>query len=149
MDSGHVQDDLSAYVLAQKRWKKKTLQTCCMIGLLTVICSILIVILVVTYERTHHSSSSMDCVSREKEEAESSVIKFIHLSDIHYDPFYDKNVSNSFFCRRQMANSTAKYFAPYGRVGCDSPVRLVENSLDAMRNVTTEEEVNFLLVTGQ
>lgn len=149
MDSGHEQTGLSAYVLAKERWKKKTLQARFAIGLLTVICSILIVILVVTYESGHHNTSSMDCVSKEKEEAENnSVIKFIHLSDIHYDPFYDSNVSSSFFCRQQMANSTAKYFAPYGRVGCDSPVYLVENSFDAMRNVTTEEDVNFILITG-
>ena len=146
----NIQEDFQNYLVEYKRWKKKTVQARLLIGVLVVICCILIVLLIVTYESGRHDKNSKNCFEKENLKAtSSSIIKFLHLSDIHYDPFYDKTISNSFFCRQQMANSTAKYFAPYGRIGCDSPMFLLDNSLEAMRNVTVLEEVNFILLTGR
>ena len=128
----------------RKRW---------LIGVLTVICCILIVILIVTYESAHGNKTFSNCSSKlvEKTTTSNNVTKFIHLSDSHYDPFYDKTISNSFFCRQQRANSiTANYIAQYGRIGCDSPAILLENSLGAITNVTREEEIKlhvFISVT--
>ena len=151
LESEYDRDDLDNYLIEHKRWKKKTLQARWLIGVLTVICCILIVILIITYESGHGNKTTSNCSSKEAEKAttSNSVTKFIHLSDIHYDPFYDKTISKSFFCRQQMANSsTANYVAQYGRIGCDSPALLLENSLDAIKNVTREKEVSFVLVTG-
>lgn len=139
-------------LVEQKRWKKKTLQARCLIGLMTLICCILIVVLIVTYESGHRKSwSTIESSETEAQETTSGVnlIKFIHLSDIHYDPFYNKMISNSSYCRQQVSNSTAKYIAEYGRIGCDSPATLVENSLDAMKNVSQEEDIAFILMTGR
>lgn len=129
-----------------KRWQKKTMKARILIGVLTAICSILIVILIVTYESGHKYST---CTEQKNERAVSNdIIKFVHFSDIHYDPFYDKTIPQRSFCRKQISNSTAKYTAQYGRIGCDSPIDLVQNSLDAIQNVSKMEDVSFILLTG-
>ena len=141
-------DNLSATVLEHRRWKKKTVKARILIGVLTVICCILIVILIITYE----SGRKRDVchVQTVERPASDNVMKFIHLSDIHYDPFYDKTISKTSFCRPQGgSNNTAKYIAEYGRIGCDSPASLFENSLDAIKNVSRVEDVSFILLTGK
>ena len=88
----------------RKRWKKKTIKARILIGVLTVICSILIVILIVTYESGHKNT---ECTETQNGKAvNNNIIKFVHISDIHYDPFYDKNTPQRSFCRPQLANST-------------------------------------------
>lgn len=151
LDSPSHQENLHYYLVEHKRWKKKTLQARCLIGLMTLICCILIVVLIVTYDSGRRKSrSTSESSKNEAAETTSDVnlIKFIHLSDIHYDPFYNKMISSSSYCRQQVSNSTAKYIAEYGRIGCDSPATLVENSLDAMKNVSQEEDIAFILMTG-
>lgn len=141
-------DDLSTTVLEHTRWQKKTMKARVMIGVLTAICSILIVILIITYESGRkHVTCSVPTVGRTHS---NDVMKFIHLADIHYDPFYNKSISRTSFCRSQGAsNNTAKYIAEYGRIGCDSPASLFENSLDAIKNISLEEDVSFILLTGK
>ena len=151
LDSASHQENLHYYLVEHKRWKKKTLQARCLIGLMTLISCILIVVLIVTYDSGRRKSkSTSESFKNEAAETTSDVnlIKFIHLSDIHYDPFYNKMISSSSYCRQQVSNSTAKYIAEYGRIGCDSPATLVENSLDAMKNVSQEEDIAFILMTG-
>ena len=150
-DSGDEQvQQINSYLVEHKRWKKKTVQARWLIGVLTVICCILIVILIVTYESGGRKTNSSDCSFKKAQKTTSdSVVKFIHLSDIHYDPFYNKTIPGSSFCRRQLSNNTAKYVAQYGRIGCDSPALLFENSLDAMKNLSQGEEVKFILLTGR
>lgn len=150
LDSESHQENLHYYLVEHKRWKKKTLQARWLIGLMTLICCILMVVLIVTYESGRHKSTSTSESSKKEaqETSDVNVIKFIHLSDIHYDPFYNKMISSNSFCRPQVSNSTAKYIAEYGRIGCDSPAMLVENSLDAMKNVSQEEDIAFILMTG-
>ena len=152
LDSASHQENLHYYLVEHKRWKKKTLQARCLIGLMTLICCILIVVLIVTYESGRRKSwSTSESSKNEAAETTSDInlIKFIHLSDVHYDPFYNKMISSSSYCRQQVSNSTAKYIAEYGRIGCDSPATLVENSLDAMKNVSQEEDIAFILMTGR
>ena len=152
LDSASHQENLHYYLVEHKRWKKKTLQARCLIGLMTLICCILIVVLIVTYDSGRRKSkSTSESFKNEAAETTSDVnlIKFIHLSDIHYDPFYNKMISSSSYCRQQVSNSTAKYIAEYGRIGCDSPATLVENFLDAMKNVSQEEDIAFILMTGR
>lgn len=152
VDSASHQENLHYYLVEHRRWKKKTLQARCLIGLMTLICCILIVVLIVTYESGRRKSrSTRESSKREGQGTAGDVnlIKFIHLSDIHYDPFYNKMISSSSYCRQQVAKSTAKYIAEYGRIGCDSPAMLVENSLDAMKNVSQEEDIAFILMTGR
>ena len=141
-------EDLITTVLERKRWQKKTMKARVLIGVLTGICCILIVILIVTYESGRKQTT---CKAHVAERAASdNVMKFIHLSDIHYDPFYDKTISKTAFCRPQGgSNNTAKYVAEFGRIGCDSPASLFENSLDAIKNISREEDVSFILLTGK
>ena len=131
------------------RWQKKVIRARVMVGVLTAICCILLVILIITYESAHKDDKS--CVpSLGSTSSSDSIIKFIHLADIHYDPFYNKTISRRNFCRSQGAsNDTAKYIAEYGRIGCDSPKSLFENTLDAIRNVSVEQDVSFILLTGK
>ena len=131
------------------RWQKKVTKARVMLAVLTAICCILLVILIITYESSRqHDKSSVPTVGSTP--SNDNIMKFIHLTDIHYDPFYNKSISKSSFCRSQGAsNITAKYLAKYGRIGCDSPASLFENTLDAIKNVTVEEDVSFILLTGK
>ena len=131
------------------RWQKKVMRARVMVGVLTAICCILIVILIITYESTRlHDKSCVPTLGSTS--SSDSVMKFIHLADIHYDPFYNKTISRSNFCRSQGAsNDTAKYIAEYGRIGCDSPESLFENTIDAIKDVSVEQDVSFILLTGK
>ena len=132
------------------RWQKKVMRARVMVGVLTAICCILIVILIITYESTRkHDKCRVPTLGSTT--SSDSIMKFIHLADIHYDPFYNKTISRSNFCRSQGAssNDTAKYIAEYGRIGCDSPESLFENTLDAIKNVSDEQDVSFILLTGK
>jgi len=131
------------------RWQKKVIRARVMVGVLTAICCILLVILMITYEsaREHDKCSAP---TLQQTPSNDNIMKFIHLADIHYDPFYNKTISRRNFCRSQGAsNDTAKYIAEYGRIGCDSPASLFENTLDAIKNVSVEEDVSFILLTGK
>lgn len=130
------------------RWQKKVIRARVMLGVLTAICCILLVILIITYESTRkHDKSCVPTLGRTP--SNDDIMKFVHLADIHYDPFYNKTISRSNFCRSQGAsNDTAKYIAEYGRIGCDSPASLIGNTLDAIKNVSVEEDVSFVLLTG-
>ena len=141
-------DDIDYSMHEHKRWRKKTMKARVLIGVLTAICCILIVILVVTYESGRKNVNNCP-VQKIDRKVSNDVIKFVHFSDIHYDPFYDKTISQRFFCRAQGANGTAKYTAQYGRIGCDSPADLLDNSLDAIQNVSKVEDVSFILLTGE
>lgn len=74
-------------------------------------------------------------------------LKFLHVSDVHYDPFYDKSMDESTWCHRsEGANSSADYEAPYGRIGCDSPADLWSIALDGMKE--KGHDAKFILLTG-
>lgn len=131
------------------RWQKKVTKARLMLGVLTAICCILLVILIITYESSNKQhKSSVPTVAQTP--SNDDVMKFIHLADIHYDPFYNKSISKTSFCRPQGAsNISATYIAEYGRIGCDSPAALVETTLDAIKHVSVEQDVSFILLTGK
>lgn len=140
----HIDTDETKYKIS----RKKKLQERFLIGVLTIICCTLIVILIVTFKSGHHPISQ-NCLIKDNERVfKNNTIKFIHWSDIHYDPFYNETVPSKFFCRQQLALESDNYLAPYGRIGCDSPLNLVENTLNAMKNITEDEEIKFMLLTG-
>ncbi|KAL9951390.1 hypothetical protein ACROYT_G044044 [Oculina patagonica] len=42
----------------------------------------------------------------------------------------------------------AEFGAPYGRIGCDTPVLLLNSSLEAMKNVSSGKNLEFVLISG-
>ena len=76
----------------------------------------------------------------------SHKLKFIHISDVHYTPFYNKSVDESSWCQSSGANSAADYEAPYGRIGCDSPADLWLIVLDGMKEKA--RDAKFIMLSG-
>lgn len=75
-----------------------------------------------------------------------NILKFLHVSDIHLDPFYDKSIDKTTRCHAAGSTSNADYEAPYGRIGCDSPTDLLELTLSAMRE--KGDNAKFIILTG-
>lgn len=73
------------------------------------------------------------------------IMKFLHVSDIHLDPFYNQSMDKDTYCHNSNGSkTTADYKAPYGRIGCDSPEWLWESTLQAMKS----KGADFMLLTG-
>lgn len=73
------------------------------------------------------------------------IMKFLHVSDIHLDPFYNQSMDKDTYCHNSNGSeTTADYKAPYGRIGCDSPEWLWESTLRAMKS----KGADFMLLTG-
>ena len=77
---------------------------------------------------------------------------FLWLSDLHLDPFYgtDKAVSyhnDNNECRLPGNNGTTFHF-PYGRVGCDTPLSLLEATLRNAKANNNDNSIDFILITG-
>lgn len=75
------------------------------------------------------------------------VTKFMHVSDVHFDLFYNQSISEDTSCRSTEGFKIADYEAPYGRIGCDSPQWLLESTLAAMKEKGKDAE--FILLTGK
>ena len=75
-----------------------------------------------------------------------TVSKFIHVSDIHVDIFYNQSIDKDTRCRRTEGYKIADFEAPYGRIGCDSPEWLWGNTLAAMKE--KGKDADFILLTG-
>ena len=74
-------------------------------------------------------------------------LKFLHVSDFHLDPFYDKSMDKSTRCHRSAeSNSSADYEAPYGRIGCDSPEELLTITLAGMKK--KGNDAKFMIISG-
>ena len=73
-------------------------------------------------------------------------VKFLHVSDVHYTPFYNKSVDESSWCESSGVSSTAAYEAPYGRIGCDSPADLWLIALDGMKEKA--RDAKFIMLSG-
>ncbi|XP_073228065.1 cyclic GMP-AMP phosphodiesterase SMPDL3A-like [Porites lutea] len=74
------------------------------------------------------------------------VTKFMHVSDVHFNLFYNQSISKDTSCRSTEGFKIADYEAPYGRIGCDSPEWLLESTLAAMKEKGKDAE--FILLTG-
>ena len=127
------------------RWKRKTIRARILTGVLTVAFTVLVILFVVTYELKLHCPS----MTNKSPRTDDQLVKFLHVSDFHFDPYFDPNVGKkTYFCRRgNIANAT--FSAPYGRIGCDSPQLLLENSLEALKNQSKKQSAKFLLFTGK
>ena len=76
------------------------------------------------------------------------IVKFLHVSDIHLDPFYNPSKDVDTYCHSfEGSNDTADYKAPYGRIGCDSPELLWESTLSAMKE--KGEGAKFIILSGR
>ena len=75
------------------------------------------------------------------------VTKFMHVSDVHFDLFYNQSISKDTSCRSKEGFKMADHEAPYGRIGCDSPEWLLESTLAAMKEKGKDAE--FILLTGK
>ena len=73
-------------------------------------------------------------------------LKFLHVSDVHYTPFYNKSLDENSWCQSSEDSSIADYEAPYGRIGCDSPADLWLITLDGMKEKA--RDAKFIMLTG-
>ena len=87
-----------------------------------------------------------DCRRRKGHMSNIDKLKFLHVSDVHYTPFYNKSVDESNWCQSSGATSTADYEAPYGRIGCDSPADLWLIALKGMKEKA--RDANFIMLAG-
>ncbi|RDD47884.1 Acid sphingomyelinase-like phosphodiesterase 3a [Trichoplax sp. H2] len=115
----------------------------CLAFLLTVAC-VSLAMIVIFYNRVMPSTIADD----------GNIARFYHLTDFHLDLEYNSSWTSSTFCRSpDDPNGTAQPTqkkAYYGRVGCDSPKTLIDNSLLATKviPITTQQYVDFVLVSG-
>ncbi|KAG1805680.1 uncharacterized protein BJ212DRAFT_1486239 [Suillus subaureus] len=74
--------------------------------------------------------------------------RFLHITDIHPDPFYEPGASRASACHRSNLKDkrpAGYYGAPYG--SCDSPFRLTNFTLDFLDEHWTSE-IDFVIWTG-
>ncbi|KAJ3275708.1 Endopolyphosphatase [Terramyces sp. JEL0728] len=73
---------------------------------------------------------------------------FLHLTDIHWDPYYtDSNLSNN-YCHSSLFDNHYKGVKPYyGKVGsqCDSPASLINATFSFISNLTS---IKAVFLTG-
>ncbi|KND00264.1 uncharacterized protein SPPG_04594 [Spizellomyces punctatus DAOM BR117] len=83
--------------------------------------------------------------------------RFLHITDIHYDPFYVPHSDPSTQCHRAPASqfssdtSSAPSVSHYGALGttCDSPLPLVEDTFTSIkREVLANQDIDFVFWTG-
>lgn len=75
-------------------------------------------------------------------------LSFLLFSDIHLDPWYEASAGKNGFCRNVSLPSA--YNASYGRPGCDSPLKLLNEVLNAMKSVRAKNitKVDFIMLSG-
>ena len=120
---------------------------------LGIICLILLLLVILTFVlRIHCPACDLENNQRtttpEEITAEDNFGHFIHVSDINLDLKYNSSISRGDFCRFNGAVTSAKFDAPFGRFGCDTPVLLFNSSLEAMKNVSSGKKLEFVLISG-
>lgn len=116
--------------------------------ILSLVLMIIVVALVIVIAVTY--SKQLQCRDDHDNSTESSkLISFLLFSDIHLDLFY-KSVAaagKDSFCRNESKPST--YNATYGRIGCDSPLELLHQLLNAMKQKANSlSNLDFLMLSG-
>jgi len=73
--------------------------------------------------------------------------RFLHITDIHPDPFYKENTDTDTACHRgkDEDGTTGKYGHPNSR--CDSPMTLVNATFDWIEK-NLKDEIDFIVWTG-
>ena len=125
--------------------KKRSLSTILVLVLLVILLALLILI-AVTYALKLPCDDNDDNGTHKK--SRSSSTSFLLFSDIHLDLFYkeDAPAGKMSFCRNESMPST--YNAPYGRIGCDSPLGLLNQLLNAMKEQESNVSVDFVMLSG-
>lgn len=70
---------------------------------------------------------------------------FLHITDLHLDPFYKVGSSPAQFCHRSDPNDGAKA-GPWGDRKCDSPIWLARKMLTHVRD--NGHDFDFVILTG-
>lgn len=119
------------------------------------LCVVLSLMLILTFVLCLHCP---DCdsdykqgtsVSEEKFTTQQSLVHFIHLTDVNLDLKYNSSIPKRDMCRAANGSiKTAEFKAPLGRIGCDTPLLLLESSLEAIKNATEDTKLNFILISG-
>lgn len=133
---------MDASVKLVGKWQRPSCQF--LVFLLTAILIGLVVFISLTY------ALNLQCQGEDDSQKVKSqnLVSFLLFSDIHLDRFYNDTAASSTFCWNGSVSS--KYTAKYGRVKCDSPRRLFQSALTAMKNRSSEQhKFEFILLTGR
>eukprot|EP00980_Cylindrotheca_fusiformis_P022428 scaffold9290_cov107-Cylindrotheca_fusiformis.AAC.6 len=88
----------------------------------------------------------ISAVQGQEQKAKSS--RFLWISDVHFDPFYSQPQAVTHahsLCAAESSNDTF----PYGQVGCDSPLKLITETLrHAKQTIEENGGIDFIVVTG-
>lgn len=75
-------------------------------------------------------------------------VSFLLFSDVHLDLMYKKTADKTGFCRNETIKSS--HTASYGRIGCDTPLSLLQTTLYAMKQKTSHlSKLDFILLAGE
>ena len=121
---------------------------------LAIICVILLLFIILTFALRIHCSYCDSEDDQRKPNAveittEDNLVHFIHVSDINLDLKYNSSISSSDSCRFNAAIIEAAFDAPFGRTGCDTPQLLLNSCLEAMKNVSKGNKLEFVLISGK
>ncbi len=76
-----------------------------------------------------------------------NTVSFLLFSDVHLDLMYKKTADKGGFCRNESIKSS--HAAAYGRIGCDTPLSLLQNALSEMKLKTRRlPKLDFILISG-
>ncbi len=126
-----------------------------LVFVLSIIVVALVICIAVTYSMSLHCDDDQTTNREEsgnttnRQESGNS-ISFLLYSDIHLDLFYKAQAASGkgSFCRNQSKLST--YNAPYGRIGCDSPLGLLNEVLNAMKQQANNlTNLDFVMLSGK
>lgn len=136
--------------------KRKRLTVLVLLIFLGSLCVVLSLMLILTFVLCLHCP---DCDSdykqgtsgsEEKLTTQQSLVHFIHLTDVNLDLKYNSSIPKRDICRAANGSiKTAEFKAPLGRIGCDTPLLLLESSLEAIKNATEGTKLNFILISGK
>ena len=135
--------------------KKKRRAVIFLLVVLAILCLILVLLLILTFVLRIHCPSNDSADHKEQKKAreeikvEDALVHFIHVSDINLDMKYNSSIPKNDVCRSDGAITRAESDAPFGRIGCDTPVVLLNSSLEAMKNVTDGKKLEFVLISGK
>ena len=121
--------------------------------LLLIIVIVLVILITVTYGKDlqcdDDDRNNQEHTRRKNSSTESNnLISFLLFSDVHLDQFYKATAGIDSFCRNESEPSA--YNAPYGRIGCDSPLRLLNDALNAMKKQANNlPNLDFIMLSGK
>lgn len=140
---------------SENNQKKKRRAILIVLIVLAILCLVLVLLLILTFVLCIHcrncdSDQEQPTPASEGFTVEDSLMHFIHVSDVSLDLKYNGSIPRRDFCRPADGSSTtAEFKAPFGRIGCDTPLMLLDSSLKAMKNATDGKNLAFVLISGK